>query len=732
MQDAPGLGTEQAVIDLMYTRLDELRAEAETRLASTRREGPSGTPQNRSERDAFATLYEDRIATLDAVEDRLCFGRIDGASGERHYIGRIGISDPEHVPILTDWRARAAAPFYSATSRDPQGVVNRRHITTVGRRVAAIEDDVLDIDALKASGRNAELIGEGALLAALSQRRTGHMSDIVATIQAEQDAVVRAPLAEALVVQGGPGTGKTAVALHRAAFLLYHHRQRLEASGVLLIGPSTRFLKYIDHVLPSLGETGAISTTLAGLVPGVDAQARESDEVAAVKGRASMARVIARAVRERQRLPLDDQEVMIDGRVVVIRREDIADAQAHARRDGSPHNIARAVFAKDMIRRLATQLSDLLGEGLGKMDRRELEGDLRDVREIRVALNLAWLPLTAEQLLRDLFSRPYLLDHAAPRMSRADRALLHRRPDVPFTDADVPLLDEAFDLLGDIPGGEARGSGPTKEEIEYARGVLDIFGGGMVNADLLARRMAGTRARLTVAERAALDRRWAFGHVVVDEAQELSPMAWRMLLRRCPTKSFTIVGDIAQTASAAGARDWSEALDPIFGDAWTERTLTVGYRIPASVANSAQAFALAAGLPISPLSAVREVSDAVRFTRSDDPIAEAARIARGHADRLAASGGGTSAIIAPDGETAAALGAVADVAEISVLSARDAKGLEFDVVVIIEPTLIGARPGDLYVALTRPTSILEVVYSEPLPPGLGQGMRGSGRRDRSG
>jgi DNA helicase IV len=719
MEDAPGIRAEQAVVDVMYARLDELRGEAVERLASIRREGPSGTHQNRSERDAFAALYEDRIATLDAVEDRLCFGRIDGASGERYYIGRIGLSDPDHVPILTDWRARAAAPFYSATARDPQGVVSRRHITTTGRRVAAIEDDVLDVENLRASGRSTDLIGEGALLAALSARRTGHMSDIVATIQAEQDAVVRAPLAGALVVQGGPGTGKTAVALHRAAYLLYNHRERLEASGVLLLGPSKRFLRYIDHVLPSLGETGAVSTTLAGLVPGVDASAREADEVAGLKGQAGMARVIANAVRERQRLPLGDQEVSIDGRTIVVRREDIAEAQAHARRDGSPYNTARAIFTKDMIRGLSAQLAELIGEGLGEADRRDLDRDIRDSREVRIALNLAWLPLTPEHLLRDLFSRPYLLAHAAPRMSQADRALLYRRPDAPFTDADIPLLDEAFDLLGEIPGGETRGLGPTPDEVEYARGVLEIFGGGVVSADLLATRMAGTRVRLTVAERAARDRGWAFGHIVVDEAQELSPMAWRMLLRRCPTRSFTIVGDIAQTASAGGTRSWPEALDPLLGDGWTERTLTVGYRIPASVANTAQSFATAAGLPTSPLSAVREVEDAVRYTRTDDPIAEAARISLAHVDRLSASGGGLCAIIAPDGLVATALGAVAEVAEIPVLSARDAKGLEFDVVVVIEPVLVGVRPGDLYVALTRPTSFLEIVYREDLPPGLG-------------
>jgi DNA helicase IV len=724
MDDASGIAAEQIAIDRVYARLDDLRGEALTRLAVVRRDGPSGSPQNRSERDAFASLYEDRVATLDAVEDRLCFGRLDLVSGERLSIGRIGISDPDYVPLLTDWRAPAAAPFYGATAADPQGVINRRHITTSGRRVESVEDDVLDVEAIKASGRDGALAGEGALLASLNAPRTGKMSDIVATIQAEQDAVIRAPLKGALLVQGGPGTGKTAVALHRAAYLLYHNRERLESSGVLFIGPSPTFLKYIDHVLPSLGETGAVSTTLAGLVRGTPIAKREVDDVAAIKGRVGMTYVIEAAVRERQRLPRSDTEVSIDGRIIVLRRSDIADAQSHARRDGAPHNTARVTFVKHMIRRLGAQLMEQFGESLGEADRKDLEKEIRDNREVRIALNLAWLPLAPEQLLRDLFSRPYLLDHAAARLTRVERDLLRRSSDAPFTDADVPLLDEAAELLGDLPGGEEASNVPSTDEIEYARGVLDIFGGGLVTANALALRMAGTRERLSVAEHAARDRQWAFGHIVVDEAQELSPMAWRMLLRRCPSKSFTIVGDLAQTASAAGTHSWPEALDPLFADSWIERTLTVSYRIPASVAGVAQAFASAAGLPVSPLTAVRDLADAVRRTRVGDPVTEAGRLARAHSDRLAKSGGGTCAIIVAEVDRAAVLGVVADAPEIAVMSPGEAKGLEFDVVVVVEPGTIGIKPGDLYVALTRPTSVLELVYSGNLPEGLGKDTDG--------
>ncbi len=734
MNDPHGIDAEQAALDVMFARLDAVRAEAETRLAAWRRAGPSGSPQNRSERDAFSTLYQDRIAQLDAVEDRLCFGKLDLADRTRLYVGRIGLSDAEHAPLLTDWRAPAARAFYSATAAEPLGVVLRRHLTTRGRKVTAVEDDVLDIHALQESGGGTELAGEGALLAALAARRTGKMTDIVATIQSEQDAAIRAPLSGALVVQGGPGTGKTAVALHRAAYLLYHHREQLESSGVLVIGPSSSFLHYIDQVLPSLGETGAIATTLSGLVRGVDTSAREDDAIAAIKGRTAMARVIANAVRERQRLPRADQEISIDGRTAVIRRADIANAQARARRDGAQHNVARAAFAKDMVGRIATQFAEQLDSNLAPEDMREIERDIRDCREVKIALNLAWLPVTPQRLLSDLFSRPYLLDHATPRMSRTERAMLVRPATAPFTDADVPLLDEAAELLGDMPGGKRPARDVSAEEVDFAKQVLTTFGGGgMMTAKDLARRMAVGGTRLTVAERASQDRTWTYGHIVVDEAQELSPMAWRMLLRRCPRRSFTIVGDVAQTASSAGARWWPDMLDPVFGEHWTQRDLTVSYRIPAAVAEVAQAFGRAEGLPVSELVAARDIEDAVTITRADDPISTGVERARAHSARLAASGGGRVALIVPDGDvdrartldaassTSDAPGEGEDAAPMSVLGPRDAKGLEFDVTIVVEPATIARRPGDLYVALTRPTSVLDVVHSLPLPPGLADG-----------
>ncbi|NKY39291.1 AAA family ATPase, partial [Cellulomonas septica] len=602
------LAAEQRTVDGLYARLDDLRAQTRDRLARVRRSGPSGSPQNRSERDAFATLYEDRVAQLEAVEERLVFGRLDLEDGVRRYVGRIGLTDEEQSPLLTDWRAPAAQPFYRATAAHPDGVVRRRHVVTRGRTVTGVEDEVLDLDLL-ADGddtRLSGLSGEGALLAGLAAGRTGRMGDIVATIQAEQDRIIRDELTGALVVQGGPGTGKTAVALHRAAYLLYAHRRVLERSGVLLVGPSRTFLRYIDQVLPALGETGVVTTTVAELVPGVVATGTEPEAVAELKGRAVMASVVGRAVRDRQRVPAEATTVRVDGRTIVVRPQDVASAIARARRNHRPHNLARVGFVRDMLARLAEQYVQQLGGEIPPDERGEIVEELRTTREIRIALNLAWMPLTPEKLLADLWAKPWRLESAAPQLSPAQRRLLARDPDAPWTPADVPLLDEAAELLGEddqAVRAQARAASERRQsELEYARQVLESTGSGaLVSAEMLADRFASSGPALTTAERAAADRSWTYGHVVVDEAQELSAMAWRALLRRVPTRSLTIVGDVAQTTAAAGARDWARMLDPVLRSSWRLAELTVNYRTPAVVADTARRVAVAAGLPVSPL-----------------------------------------------------------------------------------------------------------------------------------
>lgn len=733
--------SEQEVVDRLYARLDALRAQTRGRLAKVRRSGPSGSPQNRSERDAFATLYEDRIAQLEAVEDRLCFGRLDLTDGEVRHIGRIGLTDDEHSSILTDWRAPAAQAFYRATAVHPDGVLRRRHLVTRARQVVSLEDEVLDLDAL--GDEQVHLSGEGALFAAMAAQRTGRMNDIVATIQAEQDRIIRSDLAGALVVQGGPGTGKTAVALHRAAYLLYAHRRVLERSGVLLVGPSSAFLRYIDQVLPSLGETGVVATTMGDLLPGVSARAEEPTDLAArLKGDASMARVVARAVRARQRIPEHDVPFRLEGVGLVLRRDDVREAAARARRTNKPHNVARVTFVKEMLSRLATQYGRATGVELEQEDRRMVLDDLRAHRDVRVTLNLAWFPLTPQRLVEDLWAKPHRLAEAAPHLSDAQRAALAREPGSPWTVSDVPLLDEAAELLGEDDQAEraqAKADAAARaRDLEYAQEVLKGTGAGaLVSAEVLADRFAAGGTSLTTAERAAADRTWTYGHVVVDEAQELTAMAWRSLLRRVPTRSLTIVGDVAQTSAAGGARSWRTMLDAPLRGAWRLEELTVNYRTPAVVADAARSAALAADLPVSPMTSAREVDDALHVHWSRDVAREAARVVAAEVrSGTVADGVGRVAVVAEPRRTASLRAALRDVlpdaslravrgddeldAPVSVVDPRTVKGLEYDVVVLVEPDELA--PSDLYVAMTRPTQRLHLVHSHDLPTRIAEAV----------
>ncbi|MBD9699691.1 AAA family ATPase [Flavimobilis sp. GY10621] len=733
--------SEQEVVDRLYARLDALRAQTRGRLAKVRRSGPSGSPQNRSERDAFATLYEDRIAQLEAVEDRLCFGRLDLTDGEVRHIGRIGLTDDEHSSILTDWRAPAAQAFYRATAVHPDGVLRRRHLVTRARQVVSLEDEVLDLDAL--GDEQVHLSGEGALFAAMAAQRTGRMNDIVATIQAEQDRIIRSDLAGALVVQGGPGTGKTAVALHRAAYLLYAHRRVLERSGVLLVGPSSAFLRYIDQVLPSLGETGVVATTMGDLLPGVSARAEEPTDLAArLKGDASMARVVARAVRARQRIPEHDVPFRLEGVDLVLRRDDVREAAARARRTNKPHNVARVTFVKEMLSRLATQYGRATGVELEQEDRRMVLDDLRAHRDVRVTLNLAWFPLTPQRLVEDLWAKPHRLAEAAPHLSDAQRAALAREPGSPWTVSDIPLLDEAAELLGEDDQAEraqAKADAAARaRDLEYAQEVLKGTGAGaLVSAEVLADRFAAGGTSLTTAERAAADRTWTYGHVVVDEAQELTAMAWRSLLRRVPTRSLTIVGDVAQTSAAGGARSWRTMLDAPLRGAWRLEELTVNYRTPAVVADAARSAALAADLPVSPMTSAREVDDALHVHWSRDVAREAARVVATEVrSGTTADGVGRIAVVAEPRRTASLRAALRDVlpdaslravrgddeldAPVSVVDPRTVKGLEYDVVVLVEPDELA--PSDLYVAMTRPTQRLHLVHSHDLPARIAEAV----------
>ncbi len=735
------LAHEREYVAGLYARLEELREEKRRQLAQVRRAGAVGTMQNVSERDAFAALYEDRLAQLDAVDDRLVFGRLDLDSGEAQYIGRIGLTTEDLQRLMVDWRAPEAGHFYQATAFDRQGVRRRRHLILQGREVKAIEDDVLDASMLTDAD---PLQGEGALLAALNSKRTGRMSDIVSTIQSEQDRIIRSSISGAVVVQGGPGTGKTAVALHRAAYLLYTHRDRLKSAGVLLVGPSSSFMKYIERVLPSLGETGVVMASLGRLMPGINAVPETNADVAAIKGRLDMAAIVANAVSNRMRVPPQNRILEVDGRKLTLTPRQVRRARERARATGKPYNEARVTFVKILLRELTEQMTELVeAANIGNnADRSYLAEDVRTARDVRIALNLCWMPMTPEKLISDLFSKPEILEFCTPNLSPAERALLQRPADAPWTESDVPLLDEAAELLGELD--PAAGRGLAQQEHDRARDLanakqtlVNMEAAGvdpLMSAEELAEQNREQEARQTAAERATSDRTWAFGHIVVDEAQELSPMQWRLLVRRCPLKSFTIVGDIAQTSSVAGANSWQGALAPMFGDRWQLEELTVNYRTPSQIAEAAVRMANAAGLVVSAPKAVREgrwepIIDEVSAGGIVDRLVEVLP------QELEALDGGLLAVIA-DGdllpEATAALrtvygrrigsGAGSYEQDIVVISPREAKGLEFDGVVVLEPSAMlnheHGKVGDLYVAMTRATQRLRLIAAEPVPAGI--------------
>ncbi|MFE4648503.1 HelD family protein [Streptomyces sp. NPDC056707] len=727
---------EQQFVSLAHERLDQLRAAAEAAMRTTIAQLSSGR-QARVERDIGVAEHSASLASLNAAVTGLCFGRIDRRDGVTYHIGRIGIrrDDAERTPLLIDWRAPVARPFYLATGYEPMGLRRRRHITTQGRTVTDLHDEIMDLADTTRTGYESHDADE-VLLAALNSARTGRMGDIVSTIQAEQDHIIRAPQRGVLVVEGGPGTGKTAVALHRAAYLLYAHREQLAKRAVLIVGPNPAFLGYIGDVLPSLGETGVLLSTVGELFPGVHATGTDSPAAAAVKGRADMAGVLAEAVRDRQQVPEKGEPIVIahDDGELILDWDMAVEARHKARETGLPHNLALPTFAFRIIDDLTTQLADRIGADpyggpnfLGPDDIAQLGKGIAASAEVHAAITSLWPPLTPQEFLAGYLEEP-------THLPEDDAELLRRAKKAAWTPADVPLLDEAAELLGaDDSAARAAAEAERARQIAYAQGVLDVSYASrtyefedkedidedasevlaahdIIDAERFAERQEEADHR-SAAERAAADRTWAFGHIIVDEAQELSAMAWRLLMRRSPTRSMTLVGDPAQTGDLAGCDSWQEILAPHVQDRWQLARLGVNYRTPAEIMEYAAERRRATDPAFEPPRSIR--STGARPWERTLPLADVAGLAEAEAPAE-----GRLAVIAPR-ELHAELTGLDDGPldlhrPVVLLDPRRAKGLEFDTVLVVAPALM--TPNDLYVALTRATQRLGVITPASATP----------------
>ena len=734
----PDLTAEQDHIDLAYERLDAMRASSLERLREAFGQGRGGTHQDRNDRDVIVRGSLARLQHLEIGQEALVFGRIDREGGEAFHIGRLAVSDVDQEPLVVDWRAPVAEPFYRATGRFAMGLVRRRHFLTDARVLLEIEDELFSGGERPGEGPGDALglglSGPTVLLAALGRSRSGRMRDIVATVQREQDEIIRAPLAGALVVQGGPGTGKTAVGLHRAAYLLYTHRFPLERQGLLVIGPNPLFLRYIGHVLPSLGESGVELSSIAGLVADTRATAVEAPGAARVKGDARMARFVARAVADRQRPLPRDAAIPFGAHVLTLEVGASAGIVAAAKRRPGLHNARRRQVEAMVFRHLHGRYleaeeravrtglrpsassaasaaaasaadwedneDDEDGDELASepevVSPAELARRLRREPEVIAALDRMWPRLTPQQLLHDLYGARPLLELAARGSLAPEEISLLYRPrsaaveDVHWTDADLPLIDEARAILG-----------PTRR-----RDAED--------AEDAVRR---------------------YGHIVVDEAQDLSPVQLRMIGRRSLSGSMTVLGDIAQATGQWAPRGWEDVLAHLPSRRGSRKVeLSVNYRTPAEIMERAARVLREAAPELTPPESVRSVGygPVVVSTTAGELSAAAAQAA---VDSLAEIGDGTVGVIAPPSilpGVAAALTAAGVTygegnrrgleAPVTLLEVTMAKGLEFDCVVVVEPARVVQETAQgwraLYVAVTRATRRLTLVAAEPLPEPL--------------
>ncbi|HET7723866.1 MAG TPA: UvrD-helicase domain-containing protein [Propionibacteriaceae bacterium] len=692
------LAIEQARVDSVYAHLQHATRSAR----SIAEEGAAKYASDREryvreedgtalfERDAFAFQAARRLAVLDAEHEGLVFGRLDLTDREVRYIGRIGVRDLDFEPLVIDWRARAAEPFYRATPAEPMDVVRRRVLRCRNDIVVGIEDDLLNAEAVP---DDMAIIGEGALMAALSRARGHRMRDIVATIQAEQDEAIRAPHAGVTVIAGGPGTGKTVVGLHRTAYLLYSNRRRFENGGVLVVGPSPVFMNYIERVLPSLGEDTVTLRSLGQLASDVlTVQASRVDE-----SRAAVAKGSLRMLPVLRRLATSLGDVPGSGLLLTVKGEPLRLTGAELNRirqqvlSRQPYNTGRSA-AEDAV---VSALWSKAPEDLDVRDREEFDDLVRSSAAYRQLVSGWWPPMTAESALRRLGDPEVMTRVAGDDLVGEDRdAVLESYAIDGWSVADIALLDELVHLLG---------TPPAEQEVD-----VYIDGGDESELVTIAERLTDTR------EVDSDEPHSTYAHVLVDEAQDITPIQWRMLRRRGPQASWTIVGDPAQS-SWPDVEESRRALESLIGTS-PSRTyrLSTNYRSPAEVFDLASAY-IVRSFPTA------DLPSAVRHTGVEPVLRETSE--HGFAQALSATLSellgqveGTVAAIVPPSRTAevrAVVAAEASLAEddrLVVLTALEAKGLEHDGVLVVDPDAIVAEsPGGervLYVALTRATQRL--------------------------
>ncbi|HVB70967.1 MAG TPA: UvrD-helicase domain-containing protein [Acidimicrobiales bacterium] len=755
------IAEEQKFLDVALNALDHMRDEARSM-----RDGAAVATMRGAgdlvERDVVMGTALQRLDQLAIGDQPLFFGRLDYQPDEvgrvdRFRVGRLAVTDEHQNPLVVDWRAPVAEPFYRATGVESLGLSRRRHVAVRGHEVIGVEDEyfadadgnlTLPEDAVRDATPDGlvegglALGGPGALLAALGQARTGHMGDIIATIQGEQDRIIRTPLAGVLLVQGGPGTGKTAVALHRAAYLLYTHRATLERQGVLVVGPNPLFLNYIENVLPSLGESGVTLSTISGLVTNIAVRGRDDDRVDRLKGDLRMVQFLTRALATRQRPLREDVEIPIGRAIVVLRARDTKEVVERARRRPGNHNQRRSAVGRELAQRLAVQYRSRFAHDQADVDDAlsELSETIRTSAEFRAALQRIWPRLSGPELLHDLFGAKALIRAAGEGLlSEEEQSLLYRErsdgfENIAWTKADAALIDEARILLG--PQRRPR---PVIRPGDVLEGIdLDAYQGDQRAAALReAQRQAPTPVfELDEAEFVT------YGHIVVDEAQDLSPMELRVLRRRDLNGSMTVVGDMGQATTASSSASWGTVLEVLSPRRPPTRVdLTVSYRTPEEVLAFAAPTLEAASADLTSPRPVRRagVNPIVEEVAADDLLAslvaavnrETAAVAPGRvavlvsescvADTVAQLRREGVDAVDPLGPESRGLSA-----DLVVLAAEGANGLEFDAVVVVNPGRIARRESrdteptprglrTLYVAMTRPTRRLSILSSEPLP-----------------